>query len=249
MKRSTVLDRRWLWPLLALAVAAGLLVGNRFLGRQTGEAVYEIWYEGQRIGEEQAAYVRDRASGTAVLTTSSKLTTPYGPVWLDSEAQFSLPGFVLTQYRVTSMGEMCLAEFALERRDGRFRFTTGGSVGGRDTELAAEPDTLLLDNNVAAHYQVLAWRWHAGGGEALMCPVVVPQAGKVFDGQIEPQEAREATLGGRAVTARRLRVTVESLAADVWVAESTGDLLGVTLDGEHEAGYRRAGVRGLSDEE
>ncbi len=238
-----------MWPLLALAVAGGILIGNRFLGKRTTEAVYEIWYEGQLIGEEHSAYVRDKETGTAVLTTSSELKLSYGSMRVDSEAHFSLPDLVLTQYRVTNMGRMCIAEFTLDRRDGRFTFTTGGSVGGRDTELPAEAETLLLDNNIAAHYQILAWRWHAGPRGTLTCPVVVPQTGKVFDGKIEPQGTRQAMLASREVTARRLRVTAGPLTADVWLAESTGDLLQVTLHGKHEAGYRRVGVRGLSDEE
>ena len=246
-------NRRWLWPLLTLAVAGLLVVADRWQTQRDGEtggeairtAVFEVWLEGKSLGQEQMLYNTDREAGTARLTTSSELELPYGTMHVDSEAGFSLPDLVLTRYRVTNTGQMCLAEFALDRQDDHFQFTTGGSVGGRDSELPAEPGTALLDNNIASHYQLLAWRWQASPGGTLTCPVVVPQVGKVFEGTVTLGATSAATLDGREVVARCLHVSVGPLTADAWVEEDTGDLLRVVLQGKHPAEYRRVGLRNL----
>ena len=224
-----------------------LVVADRWQTERDGEvgseavrkAVFEVWLEGKNLGQEQMLYDADREAGTARLTTSSELKLPYGTMHVHSEAGFSLPDLVVTRYRVINTGRMSMAEFALDRQDDHFQFTTGGSVGGRESELPAEPGTALLDNNIASHYQLLAWRWRAGPGGRLTCPVVVPQAGKVFEGTVTLGATSAATLDGREVVARCLCVTVGPLTADVWVEESTGDLLRVVLQSEHPAEYRR----------
>jgi len=246
-------NRRWLWPLLTLAVAGMLVVADKWPGRRAGKpadeagrrAVFEVWVGGKNLGQEQMLYDTDPEAGTARLTTSSKLTLPFGTMHVDSEADFSLPGLVLTRYRLTNTGRMSLAEFTLDRQDDHFRFTTGGSAGGRDSELPAEPGALLLDNNIAGHYQLLAWRWRSGHGGTLHCPVVVPQAGKVFEGTITPGATGSATLDGRQVVGRCLDVTVGPLTAEVWLEEKTGELLRVVLHGEPAAEYRRVGLSDL----
>jgi len=242
-------NRMWLWPLLTLAVAGLLMLGDRWRAHRKaesgGRAVFEVLLDGTTIGQEQMVYDADPDASTARLTTSSELTLSSSTMHVKSEATLTLPDFVLTRYRVTNTGRMSMAEFALDRRDGHFQFSTSGSVGGRDSELPAQPDAALLDNNIASHYQLLAWRWRRTPGGKLTCPVVIPQVGKVFEGIVERAGTWPATLKGRPITARCLCVTVGPLTADVWVEEGTANLLRVVLQGTHPAEYRRLDLTDL----
>lgn len=253
MKLSRLLDRRWLWPALVIAVAFALLVffkpgpeGERVLVHSE-TFLFDVLLGGNRLGEEEVTYKEEAGAKAARLTTASELTLPYGTLTVDSEADFSFPDLTLTRYRVTNTGEMCIADFTLLRQGDRFTFTTGGSEGGRSLELPAPPDTVLLDNNIAGHYQLLARRWKTMGERMATFPVVVPQAGKVFEATLAPGEKRTGELAGRRVVARGLRLAFGSLQADLWVDEGTGDLLDVALHAKEEGEYRRVGFRWLSE--
>jgi hypothetical protein len=181
------------------------------------------------------------------LTTASELTLPYGAMTVSSEADFTVPDFTLTRYHATNSGMMCLAEFTLARQDGTFIFTTGGSAQGRNLELPAPPDTVLLDNNIAGHYQLLARRWKVIAGSGGTFPVIVPQAGRTFEATLSQGEERQGQLAGRRVLVRGLQLAFGSLKADLWVAEETGDLLDAALHGKQEGEYRRVGFRWLDE--
>lgn len=253
MKLGNLLDRRWLWPALVLAVAFAL---RAFYGPIPGGPAgatgsesfrFEVLVGGKRLGEEEGTYQEDARGTTARLTTRSTLTVLAGPMTVASEAEFALPDFTLTRYRATESGKMCLSEFTLERQGGTLAFTTSGSAEGRKLELTAPPNTVLLDNNIAAHYQLLARRWKLITARGSTFSVVVPQAGKVFEATLTPGEERQGQLAGRRVLARGLALTFGSLQADLWVAEETGDLLDVLLHGKEEGEYRRLAFHWLGE--
>jgi len=241
--KSRLPARHLLWPLLAVTAAAALFLGERWTVHDAPGTTFEVWYEGERLGEERMTYRAEPERGYAVLSTVSDLKTGHRSIHVMSEARFSLPGLVLRRYHLTNTGQMSMAEFTLTREDGHFRLTTGGSAGGRDLQLPAGDDTLLLDNNIAAHYQLLAWRWWRGDRGPFTCSVVVPQTGRLFEAHIEPGGSREARLGGRRVSARWLRLTMGPLRAQVWVDEATGDLLEVDLQSKARGRYRRLGLQ------
>jgi hypothetical protein len=253
VKLSRLLDRRWLWPALVLAVAFALrsfygpIPGGPGATAGSESFRFEVFLGEELLGEEEVTYQEDARGTTARLTTTSELTLPYGAMTVSSEADFTLPDFTLTRYRATNSGMMCMAEFTLERQEGGFIFTTAGSAEGRKLELAAPPNTVLLDNNIAGHYQLLARRWKLIAGSGSTFPVIVPQAGRTFEATLSPGEERQGQLAGRRVLARGLHLAFGSLKADLWVAEETGDLLDAVLHGKEEGEYRRVAFRWLDE--
>jgi hypothetical protein len=253
VKLSRLLDRRWLWPALVLAVAFALRAlygpgpGGERPAVHSETSLFDVFLAGDLLGREEVTYQEDASGKTVRLTTASELTTPYGAMTVSSEADFTVPDFTLTRYRATNSGMMCMAEFTLERREGGFIFTTTGSAEGRKLELAAPPNTVLLDNNIAGHYQLLARRWKAIAGSGAPFPVVVPQAGKLFEATLTPGGERQGELSGRRVLARGLQLAFGSLKADLWVAEETGDLLDARLHGKQEGEYLRVGFHWLDE--
>jgi len=233
--------RRWAWPILAAIVGVGLLVLAPEQPKGGVSVIFELRIAGVLKGEETDTFLLDKEGHWTSLSTSGEFSVGPKTLRLRSEATFGLPDLALQGYHLHTIGQMSQAEFAIERQDDHFVFTTSGSAGGLEKELPADAGTILLDNNIAGHYQVLIWCWRAAGGGTLTRRVVVPQAGREFEGRIEPGDTRQGDLGRGPFTARRLHVSFGSTEADVWLGEATGDLMQVTFHGRQRAEFRRKG--------
>ncbi len=233
---------RWTGVLLC----ALLLTTTVAAQEKSFETVFEVWSKDELIGRETAVYTVDEKKQTALLSSECRLDLSGEKLELRGEVKLQLPGPSVTGYQLIRLAGTKVAQMTLDRQDGHFLLTSSTAVSSRPRQVEARPDTVVLDTNVPAHYQLLAWRWDPRS-EELTCPVVIPQLGLTLKAEATARGQRLAELAGKPVFARRLHLTVGSTVADLWVADPTRELLQVTFPATRTE-YRRPDVSWLSEE-
>lgn len=193
---------------------------NKFLIRIRGGAI---------SGTEE--YRIEKAEHGFRLTSKTQLKQPSGPTEITQELRLT-PDLNLVRYRLKgqSGGQPQTIEAWREGRQIAMRLTEGKQSRSQRSEL--RPRTLVLDNLLASHYQILLDRL-AGkveGNENWW--LVVPQRLAAVQGRLAVGSEEAGTLHGQSVWVRKYTLALVGTRVEFWAETSTNQLMRVIIPEE-----------------
>ncbi len=200
-------------------VAAAQLPAHRFRLTAGGGAI---------TGWEEFT-VTPMAPGGFRVTGRSEIMRGTQPVELVQTALLT-DDRALGHYRLTATvaGAAQTIEAWREADTVRIRVAAGGEE--RTVDVPATPRTVLLDNLIVSHFQLLLDRYHAepAGGRDGEWTFVVPQALTSIRGRLSPAGEADGVLDGRAVRVRRYTLEAGGMLVEL-AATDRGQLLRVAI--------------------
>jgi uncharacterized protein len=133
------------------------------------------------------------------------------------------PSWTLERYSVDLTGGLGTASATVERKGNGFALSVKAQSAAPTQEIPASPNLVLMDNMLAAPYQVLL---NLTGGKPGPVTVVVPLSLGVVPGTIETAGTATGTLNGTPVVATKLILRVALVATEVY-ADASNRLLRV----------------------
>jgi uncharacterized protein len=105
------------------------------------------------------------------------------------------------------------------------------SAGGQSQEktFPFTPTTLVADNMVSAHLQVLLDRVAASSDATVPLTLLVPQAMAAIPGKVTKGGEEPATLNGKAIRVRKYSLEVANVLEEMWAETGTNRLMQVTV--------------------
>ncbi len=128
------------------------------------------------------------------------------------------------RYAVELTGALGNASVTAEHKGDVLAFAVKTPTGTPAQDIPVGPNLVLMDNMLAAPYQVLL---HMTGGKPATVTVVVPLQLVRVPGALEAAGTANGTLDGKAVVATKLLFRVASVTAEIYVDAATNRLLRV----------------------
>lgn len=134
------------------------------------------------------------------------------------------PGWTPERYSIEMTGALGTASVTAERKGAVLALALKTPAGSPTHEIPAPPNLVLMDNLIAAPYQVLL---NMTGGKPGAVTVVVPFQLATVPGVVEAAGTEAGTLGGKPVTATKLVFKVASVTTEITFDPATTRLLRV----------------------
>ncbi len=225
---------------LTLTVAAVVVVSMSASAQQT--ARFRAAAGGGVVSGTESFTIAETPSGHEV---SSKVAVKRG----GAETNFTLTesldaGWAPLRYAVEVTGNMGSATATAERKGDLIALAVKTPAGSPTLSVPVRPRLILMENMVAAPFQVLL---NLTGGEAGPVTVVVPFQLMTVSGTLEAAGTVPGTLDGKPVVATKMLLKVATSATEVYFDAATKTLLRVFTPGPQNAelireGFALAGV-------
>ena len=201
-------------PRLALALAMTLSVPG--LGAAQGVVVdqgsFSVTLDGRAAGTEEFTIRRTGLGGDAAFFANGTVTLsrPGGEQRIVPLLRAIPPDGVANQYQVEVMGVDAL-ELGLRLAQRRYVAAIRSGVGEEQREFPAQPDTRVLDADVAHHYYFLR---DVRDGSAI--PIIEPRTRDHMVLRAGPAREEELQVGQTVVPARRMELSAGDDRRVVW---------------------------------
>ncbi|HYL16779.1 MAG TPA: hypothetical protein VEV41_27340 [Terriglobales bacterium] len=198
------------WPLLAQEGPV-----DKFLIRMAGI----------RVGAEEYRISKD-ASGYKVTSRIPLYELTSSPMIAIQQQQLA-PDWSLTQYtlKLSTPGQRRTAEAWRDGGKVQMRVTSGENIRSDATQL--RPRTIVLDNFVASHYQILLDAIADGGKDDQNWWVLVPQNLVAVPGKLTVNGQSEGGLSGKPVQVRSYTLHFGEMVVQIWAEAGTNKLMRV----------------------
>jgi dienelactone hydrolase len=182
---------------------------------------------GGTISGTESYTISDKASGHQV---SARIVMKRG----GSESTFTLEesldaGWASQKYSIDMTGSLGSASATAERKGDSLALAVKTPAGSPTLNLPAGQRTVLMENMVAAPYQVLLFMT---GGEPGAVTVIVPFQMVALGGTLKAGGTAPGTLDGKPVTASKVLLEVGTVTTEVYFDPATRKLLRVYVPGQ-----------------
>lgn len=228
-----------LLPAAAL-LFAGLASASPLAGQNTvmDEGTLIVSRNGAAVGREAFRIVRvDGGEGVFMATAQGS----YGTRRLVPALTVSEEGRPLLYRLETRDGSASQERVQATARAGRLSVLLHTSGGESAKDFVVGGGSVILDEEVLHHHVFLA-SLRPDAPSAHPVNVVIPRAGRQVRGMLSVPGTESVEIGGRAVPARHLTLTLPDGARDVWVDEE-GRLLKVVIGSQGIVAIREAPPR------
>lgn len=210
---------------LTMAVAGLVMASMAASAQETAQ--FRSRVGGGTITGSESFTITGTPSGHEV---SAQITMKRG----GAESTFTLresldPGWASQRYSIEMSGSLGSASASAERKGDSIALSVKTPAGSPTLSIPVRSRLILMENMVAAPYQVLL---NLTGGEPGPVTVIIPFQLITIGGTLEPAGTTPGTLDGKPIVATRLLLKVATVTTEVYFDPATKKLLRVYTPGQ-----------------